>query len=450
MVSGRRASCNWWRDSCSDHRFVAETLTYRRLRWLIVAWLTLSTVLNLIDRQTLSILAPFLRERFGLSPQDWQRAYANIVSAFLVSYTVMYAVGGRLVDRIGERTGMALCIVWWSVCTMLTSMARSAFGLGGVRFLLGIGEPANYPAALRACTRWFPKAERGLPIAIFSSGSSAGNAIAPPLVASLTLAFGWRAAFILPGALGLLWTIVWLRLYRVPEEHPAVTLDERLALRDAEPIAVHERWIDLLRDRNVLALVLARFVSDPVWYFYLFYMPDYLKNERGFNLKDMAFFAWIPFVFGMCGGMAAGAISDWLIRRGWQPVTARTRVLYLSALAAPLGMLTTRATSAAAAIALMAVVAFIVYCWFINTAAVIPDLFSDRVVGSVLGLMGTAGSGAGILFAQLVGYILSRYSYAPAFLLTGSMHVAAALILWSLLRPLQRVRSLAPATTRNA
>ena len=416
-------------------------LDYRRLRWVIVGWLTLSTVLNLIDRQTLSILAPFLRDRFGLSASDWQRDYANIVSAFLVSYTIMYAVGGRLVDRIGERAGMALAIVWWSLCTMLTSLAQGVAGLAAIRFLLGIGEPANYPAALRACTRWFPRAERGLPIAMFSSGSSVGNALAPPLIAWLTLTFGWRAAFLVPGALGLLWTIVWLRIYRAPEDHHAVTDETLASLRDPEPAAAQQRWIDLIKDRNVLALVLARFVSDPVWYFYVFYMPDYLKSARGFDLKDMAFFAWIPFVAGTLGGMTAGAISDWLVKRGWHPVRARTGVLYASAIVAPVGILTSRAPSATLAIVLMAVVAFVVYCWFINTAAVIPDLFSEKVVGSVLGLMGTAGSAAGILFAQLVGALLSRYSYAPVFALSGSMHVAGALILWSLLKDPARGRA---------
>lgn len=421
-------------------------LDYRRLRWVIVGWLTLSTVLNLIDRQTLSILAPFLRDRFGLSASDWQRDYANIVSAFLVSYTIMYAVGGRLVDRIGERTGMALAIVWWSLCTMLTSLAQGVAGLAAIRFLLGIGEPANYPAALRACTRWFPRAERGLPIAMFSSGSSVGNALAPPLIAWLTLTFGWRAAFLVPGALGLLWTIVWLRIYRAPEDHHAVTDETLASLREAEPVAVQQRWVDLIKDRNVLALVLARFVSDPVWYFYVFYMPDYLKSARGFDLKDMAFFAWIPFVAGTLGGMTAGAISDWLVRRGWHPVRARTGVLYASAIVAPVGILTSRAPSATLAIVLMAVVAFVVYCWFINTAAVIPDLFSEKVVGSVLGLMGTAGSAAGILFAQLVGVLLSRYSYAPVFALSGSMHVAGALILWCLLKDPARGCARAEAT----
>src|SRR5260370_11551364 len=175
-------------------------LEYRRMRWVIAAWLTLSTVLNLIDRQTLSILAPVLREKFSIGVQG----YANVVTAFQVSYTVMYTVGGRLVDRIGERIGMAACIFWWSMCTILTAFTQGALSLGIVRFLLGLGEPGNYPAALRATTRWFPKAERGLPIALFSSGSAIGNVMAPPLIAALTLLYGWRPAFCMARTLGFL------------------------------------------------------------------------------------------------------------------------------------------------------------------------------------------------------------------------------------------------------
>jgi ACS family hexuronate transporter-like MFS transporter len=437
-----------------EGRIRGMQLPYRQARWLITGWLTVSTILNLIDRQTLSILAPFLREKFHIS----QHGYSNIVSAFLVSYTVMYTVGGRLVDRIGERIGMAACIVWWSVCTMLTGFVQSAMSLGAVRFLLGIGEPGNYPAALRACARWFPKAERGLPIAMFSSGSSVGNVLAPPLIALLTLHFGWRAAFILPGSLGLLWTVVWLWMYRVPAQYPSISREELAALQeersqvpspesqvvspgDAAGRDFGDRWSDLLGNRNVLALVLARFVSDPVWYFYLFYIPDYLKAERGFSLRDIGLFAWMPFVAGTAGGMLAGLISDLLIRRGWKPVAARTRVLYVTGAMAPLGMLTSRAPSAALAIVLMAVVAFCVYCWFINTAAVIPDLFPEKVVGSVLGLMGTAGSAGGVLFTQLVGFLLTHYSYGAAFALAGSMHLLAAVILWSLLQQAPRARA---------
>jgi ACS family hexuronate transporter-like MFS transporter len=408
-------------------------LNYRTMRWVIASWLTLSTILNLIDRQSLSILAPFLRDRLHLTVQD----YAHVVTAFLVSYTVMYAVGGRFVDWIGERIGMAACIVWWSVCTMLTALVQGRLSLAVVRFLLGLGEPANYPAALRATTVWFPKSERGLPIALFSSGSAVGNVLAPPAIAAITLAFGWRAAFVLPGLLGLIWVAGWLIIYHLPENFPGAPVENLGALKDQSPNGSHSlgaSWLGLLKQRNVLALVISRFVSDPVWYFYLFWIPEYLKREHGFSLTDIGLYAWIPFVAGAAGGMTAGWTSDVLIARGISPVKARTRVLYIAAALAPLGMLTSKVHSAAAAILLIAVMAFVVYCWFINTAAIIPDVVPENVVGSVLGFMGTAGSAAGAVFSLLLGYLLARYSYGPAFVLAGSMHLLAALILRSLMR----------------
>lgn len=403
------------------------------MRWVIAAWLTLSTILNLIDRQTLSILAPFLRDKFQLSDQG----YSHVVTAFLVSYTVMYTLGGRFVDWIGERIGMAACILWWSICTMLTGLAQGPWSLGIFRFLLGLGEPGNYPAALRATTRWFPKSERGLPIALFSSGSAVGNVLAPPLIASLTLFFGWRSAFFLPGLLGLVWLAVWLAIYHLPEALPGITQEELKPLEEesaSDNSRARAPWFALLKDRNVLALVLSRLVSDPVWYFYVFWIPEYLKRERGFSLAQIGMYTWMPFVAGALGGMVGGRASDALIARGVSPVKARTRVLYVSAALAPLGMFTGVVHSAPAAILLIATMAFVVYSWFINTAAIIPDVVSDKVVGSVLGFIGTAGSAGGALFSVLIGYLLSRYSYGLAFVLAGSMHVVGASILWSLIK----------------
>lgn len=410
--------------------FLTFGLKYRQMRWFIAGWLALSTVLNLIDRQTLSILAPLLRDQFHLSVQG----YSNVVTAFMVSFTVMYTVGGRLVDWIGERLGMAACILWWSVCTILTGFAQGAISLGAIRFLLGLGEPGNYPAALRATTRWFPKEERGLPIAMFSSGGAVGNVLAPPLIAGMTLLFGWRAAFFLPGALGLVWLAVWLLVYRTPAEYPGTTRHEldKLETETNIPSLGLAQWFGLLKNRNVLALLLARFVSDPAWYFYVFWMPEYLKRERGFSLSDIGMYAWIPFVAGAIGGMTGGRISDLLIRRGIAPAKARARVLYVAAAVAPAGILTTRVPSAAMAIGLIAVMAFVSYTWFINTAAMIPDVVSEKTVGSVLGFIGTAGSAGGVLFTPLVGYLVSHYSYAIVFAMVGSMHVSGALILWAI------------------
>jgi ACS family hexuronate transporter-like MFS transporter len=333
------------------------------------------------------------------------------------------------VDWVGERAGMAACIAWWSICTMLTALSQGALSLGVVRFLLGLGEPGNYPAALRATTRWFPKAERGFPIACFSSGGAVGNILAPPLVAGIAVLFGWRAAFVVPGALGLLWLAGWLAIYRLPAQYPGISQHELAQLKESDTSPAPGIG-GLLRDRSVLALILSRFVTDPVWTFYLFWIPEYLKRERGFSLTQIGLYAWIPFVAGALGGMTSGRVSDRLIAHGIPPVTARSRILYLAAAFAPLGILTTQARSAATAILLIAVMAFVTYSWFITTAAIIPDITSEKVVGSVLGFIGTAGAAAGALFSLLVGYLVTHYSYGVVFAIAGSLHVAGALIFW--------------------
>jgi ACS family hexuronate transporter-like MFS transporter len=408
---------------------------YQQARWLIAIWLMLSTILNLLDRQTLSILAPFLCDQLQISV----RGYSNIVAAFMVTYGVMYALGGRFVDHVGERFGMAVCILWWSLWTMLTAVAVGPWSLGAIRFMLGIGESGNYPAALRAVTRWFPNDELGLPVALFSSGSALGNVLAAPVVAFLTLRFGWRAAFVLPGVLGLLWLAGWLALYHMPEDDACVTWGELRRLRSAEGECGNHAgipsWRSLVKNQGVRALVLARFLSDPVSYFYIFWIPEYLKHARGFSLAQIGMYGWIPFVGGAVGSVVGGRISDLLIRRGWNPLRARKLLLYLSAAVAPAGVFISRVHSAAAAIALMSVMSFVVYCWFINTAAMIPDVASARASGSVLGIIGSAGSLGGVLFTLLTGFLVSHYaSYAPVFAIVGSLHVCSAVILWVFMR----------------
>ncbi len=401
----------------------------RRLRWFIIGWITVSTILNLMDRQTLSILAPTLEKELGLT----NRGYSNIVNAFLLSYTLMYTVGGRFVDRVGEKIGMTACILWWSVATMLHAAARGTLSLGVFRFLLGVGEPGNYPAALRVTTRWFSKEERGLPIAIFSSGSSVGSLLAPPVISFLTLYFGWRMAFFVPGFLGTLWVLVWAITYRLP----SVTASGAAPLTGFRPDDTQEpeSLLTLLKNRNVRAIVLARLVSDPVWVFYLYWTPKYLAHSWGYDLKDIGLYAWIPFVFGGLGGISGGMASDWLIRRGLAPARARKWLLYVAGAVAPLGMTIGLARSSAASLALIALMAFVVYVWFIDTAALISDVFPERVVGSILGLMGTAGSVGGMALNWLAGYVVDTYhSYTPIFVVAGSGHLLASLILLLFLR----------------
>jgi len=409
----------------------------QRLRWFFVGWLTFSCAINVIDKNTLAILGPTLKEEFGLSNQY----FASLLNAFLFSYAIMYTVGGRIVDKFGEKISMAAFITWWSVSCMLHAVARGAVSLGIFRFMLGIGEPGNYPAALRSSSRWFAKHERGLPIAIWSSGSSVGGLLAPPLIAFITLYFGWRMAFIIPGAIGMIWVLVWVLLYRLPAR-PLGGMDvpAKFSIPRQKKFQASASLLDLLKDGRVRAIVTSRLVSDPVWLFYIGWTPIYLAERWGYNLKDIGLYAWIPFLFGALGGVFGGAFSDRLIRRGMPPAKARKRVLYVAGIVAPIGMTIGFAYSAAISLAVIGIVAFVVYIWFINTAALVTDAFPEHMVGSVLGLMGTAGTLGAIGLNWLAGYILDQYhSYTPIFIIAGSGHLLAALILFFLLKEEKQV-----------
>jgi MFS transporter, ACS family, hexuronate transporter len=408
------------------------TLAERRLRWFIVGWITLSTILNLINRNTLAILAPTLEEKLGLT----QAAYGHIIMAFQLSYAVMYIAGGRFVDRVGEKLGMTACIVWWSISTMLHALARGTLSLGIFRFLLGVGEPGNYPAALRASARWFSREERGLPIAIWSSGSSVGSLLSVPLIAFLAHRWGWQTAFLVPGLLGIVWVAVWIAAYRMP----SVSVEPlRQAARECTsgpaPLPKTDSFLHLLQSRKVWALILARLLTDPIWVFYLSWTPKYLAEVWKFDLIKMGLYGWIPFLFGGLGGVFGGMASDWMIRRGMDAAKARLRLLYITGAIAPLGMLTGFVGSAGVSIALIALMAFVCYVWFIDTAALMSDIFPERMVGSVLGLAAGVGQFGGILMAWLAGHLLATgHSYIPLFIVAGSGHLLAALILFFFLR----------------
>lgn len=405
----------------------------RRTRWLIIALLFAATSINYIDRQTLSVLNDTLRSELHFS----DAGYANVVTAFLVSYTIMYSVGGRLIDYLGARVGLALTLAWWSVATMLTGLSRGVFSLGAFRFLLGAGEPCVYPAGIKSCAEWFPAKDRALPFGILSSGSALGAVIAPPFVAWLTLRFSWRFAFLLPGLLGLCLVPLWLKANRA---RSTTVLAPSPPPDAGDNRAVRVPWRELLRQRVVWGLVLPRFASDAVWYFYLFWLPDYLQRERHFDLRDLAVYGWIPMVFASGGSVTGGALSDWLIRRRMPPARARLAILIAAACVVPLGALVGQVKSVTTAIALICAAIFFSQYWPTNTGALAADLLPAASTGTVMGMMGTAGSLGGIVFAQVLGRVVGRVGYSLAFVLAGALHPLAALVLIVFLRgqPLHR------------
>lgn len=403
-------------------------MTYTRTRWWIAGLLGLAATINYIDRQTISILSPLLRKEFGLSERD----YANVVTAFLIPYTVMYSLGGRLLDAFGVRIGLTMSLAWWSLATMLTAFSRSAFSLGAFRFLLGMGEPFVYPAGVKVCGEWFPSRLRATATGIFSSGSSIGAIMAPPLIAFLTWKFGWQAAFLIPGALGLLWLPFWWWLYRPVRQHPSVLPTDLQELGASTAPTSGIAYGVLLRQRAVWGLMLARFLSDPVWYFYLFWLPDYMQRERGLSLAEVGFYGWIPFLFADIGSIGGGFLSDRLVRRGIDPVRARLLILAGVGVLAPLGATAGIAPSLPTTIAVTCLVAALTQCWSANTATLAADLAPNEATATVFGMMGTAGSLAGAGFAQLLGVVIGQFGYPAAFALAACMHPLAAIALWTM------------------
>ncbi len=401
------------------------SVSTNRIRWFILALLFLATTINYVDRQTLSILAPTIRAEFHLT----EIGYSRVVSAFLLSYTVMYAVSGRIIDKIGVRLGMAASILWWSIATMATSLATGGLSLSWLRFALGVGEPGVYPAGLRAMAEWFPQRERAMAAGIFSSGSAVGALVAPPLIAFLALRFGWRYAFLLPGAIGLFWLPVWLLLYRTPR-----------ATQSAKPQSTtpSRSWLSLVRDRKVLAVVLPRLASDPVWYFYLFWLPDYLQRSRHFTLADVGFYGWIPFLFADMGNVLGGVASDRLVRLGRPPAHARIIVLVAGACLGPLGAFVGLVNNVAVAIAITCLVAFLTQSWSTNIGTLALDTLPVSETSSVIGLMGTVGSLGGILFSQVLGVLVEHFGYSAAFIFSSALQPIAAVILVVLFRPYLR------------
>jgi len=421
----------------------------RGLRWWIIGMVCLVTIINYIDRQTLSVLAPTIREEFGMS----NAAYSRVVTTFLLGYTISQALSGKLLDRIGTRVGFMLFVGIWTVASMLHAVARSAGQLSLFRFILGIGEAGNWPGAAKAVAEWFPVRERAFAMSIFNGGSTIGAVVAPPVIAYVALHYGWRRAFFIGAALSIVLMTLWYFFFRTPAEHPRLSAEEReyiesgLRTRDSmvgvDRVTSHESrtpWLSLFRHRQVWALIAARFFTDPIWWFLISWLPNYLKAERGFGLAQIGLLAWIPFLFADIGNMAGGAASSLLIRRGWSVDAARKAVLLPSAAAIPLGVLgivTTR--SDAMAIAGISLVAFAFQSWIVNVHTLPSDCFPKQDVGAVFGVGGTAAGIASMGFTLLVGWVVDRYSYTPVYVMVGLMAPLAAVLFLVIMRRIERV-----------
>ena len=410
------------------------------LRWWIAAILFASTVINYIDRQTLSLLAPYFKQDYHWTNTD----YANIVVAFRVAYSIGQTVCGRLMDRLGTRRGLTLTVLWYSVVSMLTPLARGFYSFLGFRFLLGAGESGNWPGATKAVSEWFPKHERGLATALFDSGSSIGGAIAPFLILPLYFRWGMGAAFMVPGLLGLLWLIAWRWLYFRPEEHPRISrveLDMLVADKNADHVSgrIAPKWRELLKLPQTWGTIICRSFADPVFFFIADWFPIYLV-AKGISLKTGLIAIWIPFVGADLGNFFSGWMSGQLIRRGWSVGKARKAMVVFGAFGMTLLIATIFTVNLPLLTVLFALATFSYGC-YTTIANVLPsDLFFPESVASVSGLSGTGAAIGTIVVFELAGHLsdsrlaTGTHLFDPLMILAGVIPFVGMILVLLLVR----------------
>src|SRR5438552_1441311 len=410
------------------------------LRWWIGGILFASTVINYIDRQTLSILAPFLKQDYHWTNVD----YANIAIAFRIAYSVGQTVCGRLMDRVGTRRGLTLSVTWYSVVSLLTSLANGLSSFALFRFLLGAGESANWPGASKAVSEWFPKRERGLAAALYDSGSSVGGAVAPFLILPVYFRWGWRIAFVIPGMLGFLWLIVWRKMYHLPQDHPRIGDAERRMIlaetqegqADGKP---RLRWRDLLKLPQTWGTIISKGLTDPVWFFVTDWFPIFLV-AKGISLKSGLLAVWVPFLAADLGNFFGGGVSGYLIRRGWSLGVARKALVVFGGVGVLL-LIPTIITANLYLIALLFGLATFSYASFSTIANVLPtDLYRSDSVASVSGLSGT-GAGIGTIIAfELIGHLSAArqasgtHSFDPIVIVAGVIPFIGMILVLLLVR----------------
>jgi len=391
-------------------------MTLPRRSWLLLALLFGIGLLNYLDRQTLSILKATLKGELGLTDTH----YSWLVTAFMAPYIVFYILSGRLVDRFGTRISLALFTATWSFANILSGLASGFGQLAAARALLGAAEPGAFPAIQRVMMTWFPKERRAFAWSLLSPSLTVGAIIAPPLVAGLTAWWNWHMAFIIPGVVGLVLAFVWWTADRNPPVFPG----------EAEPTAAPPAMKTLLADRRVWLLLGARALTDPVWYFHLFWLPGYLQERLGVSLTQLGWIGWIPSAVASLAVVATGRTTDWFVGRGHAPVRVRVAMFALAAALAPVGAFTTFAPSIPVALAMISLVAIVCQIWFFGQGLIVADIFPKNAAATIAGMVGAVGASGGLLLNALAGPLIERAGYIPVFVGLACLHPLAALILW--------------------
>ena len=419
----------------------ANTFAQRvgRYRWKICALLFFATTINYVDRQVLGILAPYLQKIIG-----WNEAqYGYIVTAFQAAYALGLLVSGGIIDRVGTRLGYSVSVVIWSLSSMAHSLVHTPFGFGVVRFFLGLGESGNFPSAIKTVSEWFPKKERATAIGIFNSGSNIGAVIAPIAVPWVALHLGWRWAFLLTGIADFVWLGFWLATYRRPEKQPRLSKEELAYIRSDTPVAAPKiPWARLFRHRQTWTFAIGKFMTDPIWWFYLFWLPKYLSQSRGLSLADLAAPLVVIYLSADVGSLAGGWLSSFLLAKGWNHNRARKTVLFLCACCMLPILFISSIHNLWVVVGLIGLATGAHQGWSANLYAIVSDMFPERAVASVVGIGGMAGAVGGMLIASAAGLILQfTHHYYSLFLIAGSAYLAAFALIQLISPKLQPLQS---------
>lgn len=380
-------------------------------RWVIVSLLFFATTINYLDRQIIGLLKPALESEFQWSEKD----YGNIVMAFSAAYALGLLAFGGFIDKIGTKLGYILSVIVWSIAAMFHAAARSTFGFGLARAILGLGESGNFPAAIKAVTEWFPKKERALATGIFNSGANIGAVTAPVLVPWILGAYGWQEAFIITGAIGFVWLVFWILFYEIPSRHKRLTPGEFQYIHadnDAATIEKPVKWSKLFAIRQTWAFVIGKFLTDPVWWFFLFWLPSYFSSAFSIDLKKPSLHLAIVYSATTVGSIGGGYLSSWLIQKGWPIFRARKTAMLLFALCVVPIMAAQFAGNVWVAVGLISLAAAAHQAWSANIFTTASDVFPKNAISSVVGIGGMAGSLGGILFPLVVGSLLDSYKQA--------------------------------------
>lgn len=401
-------------------------------RWAICALLFFATTINYVDRSVLGLLAPVLQKEIGWSEVD----YGNIVAAFMAAYAIGMFFAGRFVDKVGTKIGFSVSIIVWSIAAMGHALVRTVFGFGVARFSLGLGESGNFPSSNKAIAEWFPKKERALAISLFNSGANIGALVVPLVVPWIALTWGWQAAFIFTGLLGFIWLVFWLWLYEIPERHKRISREELDYIHsDAAESAPDEiPWLGLLRYRQTWSFVVGKLLTDPFWWFYIYWLPKFLNEKYGLDLAHVGLPLIVIYTMTSLGGIGGGWLPGLLIKAGWEINKGRKMAMLVCALLI-VPIVFVPIVSLWGAVFLLGLATAAHQGWSANLFTTVSDMFPKRAVGSVTGIGGMAGSIGGILIASATGYILQATgSYTLLFVAAGSAYVVT-LFIFNLLVP---------------